>query len=216
MIRNKTSCTKCNKDISNSNFRKHLVACQGVKLKKVRGIDYDPNHGYKTSNRKAWNHDLTKATDDRVKFNSEKVSNSRLNNPNISGWRHSSETKDKLSVLACTRLKKNSKYSKNVEYKPGVILESSYEVRVAKILDEICVEWIKVRKGFIWNDNGKIRRYIPDFYLPAYDLYLDPKNDYLILKDKLKIESAMHLNNIQVLVLNNSNINKEYLLNMLG
>lgn len=33
-----------------------------------------------------------------------------------------------------------------------------------------------------WDDDGKQRRYVPDFYLPKYDLYLDPKNDYLIKK----------------------------------
>ena len=216
MIRNKITCSKCNRDISNSNVKKHFTSCEGVKYKKIRGIDHHPNFGYKDGTRKAWNYNLTKDTDDRVKLNSEKVSKSRINNPNISGWQHSEETKDTLSILACTRLKKNSKYSKNIEYKPGIILESSYEVRVAEILDELSIEWIKVRKGFIWNDNGKIRRYIPDFYLPTFDLYLDPKNDYLIIKDRAKIESAMHLNNIRVIVLNTSNINKDYFLNMLG
>lgn len=122
---------------------------------------------------------------------------------------HSEETKQRLSILACERLSKNSKYTKNVEYSPGVILESSFEVRTAEILDKLGVEWIKVRKGYVWNDNGKTRRYIPDFYLPAYDVFLDPKNDYLIKKDKTKIESAMSLNNIRVIVLSDAQINHE-------
>ncbi len=128
---------------------------------------------------------------------------------------HTEETKTRLSISACTRLQKNSKYSKNTEYKPGVILESSYEVRVAEILDRLNVRWEKVRRGYIWNDNDKIRRYIPDFYLPDYNLFLDPKNDYLIKKDKRKIDSAMELNNISVVVLSNNEITESFIKNLL-
>lgn len=68
-----------------------------------------------------------------------------------------------------------------------VQLDSSWEVTVAKLLDERCIVWH--RPAFIkWQDNtGKIRRYFPDFYLPKYDLYLDPKNPYCMAKDKDKI-----------------------------
>jgi hypothetical protein len=124
---------------------------------------------------------------------------------------HSDETKDRLSIIACERLAKHSKYTKNVEYKPGVILESSYEVRVAEILDKLNVEWERVRQGYVWDDNGKKRRYIPDFYLPKQNIFLDPKNDFLIKKDKQKIDSAMKLNNIKVVVLSNDLINLEFI-----
>lgn len=129
--------------------------------------------------------------------------------------RHSEKTKQLLSQLACKRLEKHSKYTKNVEYKPGVILESSYEVRTAEILDNLNISWEKVRKGYPWNNNGKIRRYIPDFYLPEYDVYLDPKNDYLIGKDKDKIKSACEMNNIIVFVLSNEQITEEYIQSIL-
>ena len=36
--------------------------------------------------------------------------------------------------------------------------------------------------------NDKSRRYFPDFYLPKYDIYLDPKNPYLMQKDFFKME----------------------------
>ena len=129
--------------------------------------------------------------------------------------KHTDSTRDMLSKIACDRLQKNSKYSKNTEYKPGIFLESSYEVRVAEILDELNVQWIKCRQGFIWNDRGKTRRYIPDFYLPFYNLYLDPKNDYLIDKDKIKIKSAKEINNIEVIILSNLQINKETIRNII-
>lgn len=127
------------------------------------------------------------------------------------GYPHTEATKQKLSAIACARLVKHSKYSKNIAYRDGIILESTYELRVAEILDELGIEWQKVRRGFIWNDDGRVRRYIPDFYLPAYDLYLDPKNDYLVKKDERKIKSAMAINNIRVLVITNDQINKEFL-----
>jgi hypothetical protein len=128
---------------------------------------------------------------------------------------HSEETKDRLSIIACERLSKHSKYSKNTEYKPGIILESSFEVRTAIVLDSLNVKWIKVRKGYVWNDNGKTRRYIPDFYLPDYDIFLDPKNDYLIKKDKKKIESAMLLNNIKVIILSDDQISETFIKDLL-
>jgi len=126
-------------------------------------------------------------------------------------FRHSETTKDLLSIKACERLAKHSKYSKNVEYKPSVILESSYEVRVAEILDKLDIEWVKVRQGYKWNDNGKIRRYIPDFYLPKHNIFLDPKNDYLIKMDRRKIESAMEINDIVVVILSDRQINLEFI-----
>ncbi len=133
----------------------------------------------------------------------------------VGEFKHKEETRDKLSLIACERIAKHSKYTKNVEYAPGVILESSYEVRLAKILDELNIEWVRVRRGYEWNDNGRKRRYIPDFYLPRQDIFLDPKNDYLIKRDKRKIDSAMQINNINVLVLSDKQINTDYIKNTL-
>ena len=148
----------------------------------------------------------------------QKMSNSNTGKkyPNRKRVQTSEETKNLLSQLASNRLKQNSSYSKRVEYLPGIILESSYEVLTATVLDELKIKWIKVRKGFIWNDNGKIRRYIPDFYLPEYDIFLDPKNSYLIQKDQTKINSAMQLNNIKVFILPIENITKEYMTTLCG
>jgi hypothetical protein len=141
-----------------------------------------------------------------------KIIESRHNNGNP--W-FSEKAKSNLSLAASKRLKKNSKYSKNFLYN-DCILESTYELRLAKILDFLNINWIKVRTGYIWNDSDKIRRYVPDFYIPSKDLFLDPKNDFLIQKDNLKIKSAMELNNINVIVLSNDQINKDYIKILLG
>lgn len=81
----------------------------------------------------------------------------------------------------------------------GVWLDSKWELRVAISLDENNVRWERPSEGFIWNDKGQ--RYFPDFYLPEFDVYLDPKNSYLQVKDKEKIEQVQLRHGIKVLVL---------------
>jgi hypothetical protein len=86
-----------------------------------------------------------------------------------------------------------------------VLLESSWELELANFLIEKNIEWVRPR--FIkWEDSfGKIRRYFPDFYLPKYDLYLDPKNPYAMNLDKEKIEKIskkinLKVGNVEVLI----------------
>ena len=58
-----------------------------------------------------------------------------------------------------------------------VKMDSTWEVAMAEKLDELTIRWIR-------NDNmkleyttvrGRKQRYIPDFYLPDYDLYIEVK-----------------------------------------
>lgn len=74
-----------------------------------------------------------------------------------------------------------------------IILESSWEVEIARWLSESCIRWTRP-KHIPWVDSsGKRRRYFPDFYLPDYGAYLDPKNSYQaqIGEEKLRAVSAM-------------------------
>lgn len=88
--------------------------------------------------------------------------------------------------------------NKGLRYK-NIWFDSKWEVQVAESLDESSVEWTRPSIGFVWTDTG--RKYYPDFYLPEYNVYLDPKNDYLIVKDSKKISEAQFRNKIKVLVL---------------
>lgn len=88
--------------------------------------------------------------------------------------------------------------NKGKRYK-GIWFDSEWEVKVAKSLDKNNIKWVRPKEGFVWNDKGN--KYYPDFFLEDYNIYLDPKNDYLIGKDKLKIEQAQLRNNISVFVL---------------
>lgn len=102
------------------------------------------------------------------------------------GKTHSEETKNILRKKALAsphrRLKKST-----VEYK-GVLLDSTWELELAKRLDEINVKWIRP-DPLVWIDNeGKAHHYFPDFYLPEYNLYLDPKNQQALKVQKKKLD----------------------------
>lgn len=87
--------------------------------------------------------------------------------------------------------------------------ESSYEVKVSEILNSLDVDW--VRPSFVWytDEKGNRRRYYPDFYLQKYDLYLDPKNDFLIKTDTDKIYRASKENGLTIVILGKNSINKK-------
>jgi len=71
-----------------------------------------------------------------------------------------------------------------------VCLESSWEVIIAELLDSLEIKWI--RPNFIrWVDStNKKRIYWPDFYIPKFDVYLDPKNPYCCERDLEKMEKV--------------------------
>lgn len=74
-----------------------------------------------------------------------------------------------------------------------VTLQSTYEKAMQELLDKHSILW--VRPSYLKYDN---RKYYPDFYLPAYDLYLDTKNSYLAKIDKQKIESVINQNQVNL------------------
>lgn len=82
-----------------------------------------------------------------------------------------------------------------------VWLESSYEHKVAVELDKNNIKWERPLH-LTYSIDNKTRRYYADFYLNEFDVYLDPKNDFLIKKDKLKIDTVCLQNNVTVIVLN--------------
>lgn len=95
---------------------------------------------------------------------------------------------------------KKSTYYKR-EDGTSIYLQSSYEVTVAESLDKNDIKWTRPQ-CIVWIDElGEEHRYYPDFYLPKYDIYLDPKNSYLRKKDEAKIGKVQEQNGIKILVL---------------
>lgn len=133
-----------------------------------------------------------------------------------SGHPHSEEFKKKQSSNAKRRKLGGVRPSLWIRYN-GKTLQSSYELQVAQDLDKNNIEWNTCPRFEYVDPLGKKRTYTPDIYLPQFDVYLDPKNDFLIeninprlgFSDKQKIELAMQQNKIVVLILNRKELSWE-------
>ena len=165
-----------------------------------------------------WNKGLTKE-DPRVKKYAAAISTTLAGRPSHP---HSDETKAILSEHAKRRGLGGITQSRWVEYN-GKRLGSSYELELAKNLDENGISWDTCTKIKYTDPNGKCRTYTPDIYLVDYDVYLDPKNDFLInnvnpamgFMDSEKIKLVCEQNNIIVHILNKSQLNWEYVKTLL-
>lgn len=123
-------------------------------------------------------------------------------------------TRHKLSESAIRRNFGGFNFRNKGIYYNGLKLDSSYEVTVAKSLDNNNIKWIRPKSIYYIDNTGKRRRYIPDFYLPDYNVYLDPKNDYLInsinkslgYSDVDKINWVMQQNNVKIIILNKNQL----------
>lgn len=101
----------------------------------------------------------------------------------------------------------------SIVYK-GIKLDSRYELEVAKSLDENNIRWERPKPLLYKRDDGKDHRYYPDFYLPDFNIYLDPKNDFLLnhanphtgLYDSEKIRRVMEANNVRIILLDKDNL----------
>lgn len=139
------------------------------------------------------NHRKTCSDDCYVKL----VTKLSQENPNCGGQKHTHRVK-----------------FKNI-HKTQYTLESSYEVRLAHILNNLNILWIRP-EYFIYNDkNDNKRRYYPDFYLPEFDVYLDPKNSYLIKTDIDKIIRTSHQNKIKIIILGDAFIDHDKIKDLL-
>ena len=123
---------------------------------------------------------------------------------------HTQDTKNFLSAKAIERGFGGKNYRKTFEYN-GVLLESSYELLLAKELDKNNIKWIRPKRLKWIDETGKQRHYTPDFYLTEFDIYLDPKNDYLIKIDSVKVRLCAIQNNVKIYVLNKSQLSWDYI-----
>lgn len=178
----KILCNKCSIYISKPNFNKHENVCSGPKIKKIRGVDFDPNWGFVSGNRKAWNKGLRSKPDTRDPALIGK----------LGGYRANAGRSHKYKVLD--------------SFGKEVTLQSSYELTCSQILDKMSIKWI--RPSHLKYDG---RCYFPDFYLVDYDVYLDPKNDYKAIQDADKIQKVIDQNSVKVFVLSKKQLSEEYI-----
>ena len=208
-------CQYCGKECKNINsLKQHECRCKKNPSKintSIKGFN-------QVGTRKAWNKGLTKETDNRVAEHAIKVSASQKGKP---GRKHTEEEKQKLRESALKHHLGGFNMRRGIYYN-GIKLDSSYEVVVAESLDNNNVLWERPGR-FLYHINGVIHYYTPDFYLPKYNIYLDPKNDFLIenvnpslgYKDIDKIHQVEIENGIKILVLNKNQLCWEQIKDML-
>lgn len=133
------------------------------------------------------------------------------------GSKHTEETKQKLREIRNKVLRENP--SKNnlrrKSYKfNGDILDSQYEVKVASELLKNHIRYEAKPHYLEYVLNGTSHLYFPDFYLPDYNVYLDPKNSFLIsegqkrlgISDREKIELVAEQNNVRIIILDKDHL----------
>ena len=201
-------CKFCGKSCKNENsHRNHERLCPK-----------NPDRKYvsHTIGHKAWNKGLTKDTDERIRKSAESFSK-RYKGTELGklrlGHPCSEEHKAKMRDIAFRRHLGGWHTSRSIEYN-GIKLDSEYELMVAKELDSNGIKWERP-SYFLWTDNSGIEhRYYPDFYLKEYEVYLDPKNDYLInnksarfgITDREKISIVEKQNGIRILILDKDHL----------
>lgn len=138
------------------------------------------------------------------------------------GRKHTDTSKQKISDTMRKNIQSgNREYSflhrKSYEFN-GERLDSTYELKVAQELNEHNINFEVHPNGLNYiGDEGKQRTYFPDFYLTDYDVYLDPKNDFLLsenykyhgLTTKEKIERVQTYNNVIIVLLDKESLSFE-------
>jgi hypothetical protein len=70
-------------------------------------------------------------------------------------------------------------------------MDSSWEARLARVLNNSGILWVKNYRQFPYFFNDKKFNYIPDFYLPGLDIWIEVKG-WLKEKDVAKMNGFPH------------------------
>lgn len=207
-------CPHCSKSFSKKGLGYHIWKNHG------EGINFIPFKDVNISGRSTWNKGKTKENHPSLMSTSETLKGKYASKELV--VQHTPESKKLLSEAALKRNLGGVRQSKRIEYN-GKVLGSSYELAVAKSLDENNITWDTCKRIRYIDPFGKERTYTPDFYLFDYDVYLDPKNDFLIEKinpalgfndlDKIKLVEEQH--NIRIIVLNNKQLEWDIIRNLI-
>jgi hypothetical protein len=123
---------------------------------------------------------------------------------NRKDFKHSVETIERIREKALEsnhrRLVRSTRYYTQVDGSQ-VLLDSKWEELLAIRLDSLGIVWNRPTVPIMWIDvSGKARKYFPDFYLPQYDLFLDPKNPHALNVQKEKLDVLkVQLPNLKIL-----------------
>ena len=198
------------------NYNKHVNSCNGsytpfikCTMCKYCSLDFNELNVSERANHTRWCHENPKRSTygrDCKRMHTEEAKARRVAGikkayadgkydnvvrKTTTGFKHTDESKLLISQKAlASKHRRLVRSIRDYVKKDGtvVMLDSSWEEALAKRLDEIEVDWIRPEKPIPYvAADGKTHNYFPDFYLPDYDLYLDPKNPYamVVQRDKL-------------------------------
>jgi len=175
------------------------------------GKDHDPSRGYKNNTRTGWNKGKTKETDSRVNANANAIKLAVKDKPVVGCFAWS---KEQRSINAKKQgfggYRENAGRSKKFKvvdsFGKETTLQSTYELKCFEILTQLKINWFRPKA---LKYDGK--NYFADFYLPDYDLYLDPKNNYKAKLDSEKINKVIEQNAVSVFILLENELTTEHI-----
>ena len=212
-------CPFCLKECkNNAGMKNHSKVCR---KNPNRDLTYYEKTGISHLSNKGWSKGLTKETDPRVNNMAKALKEGHADGSieTRKNFKLSTSQKEHLSNIAVeNNYAEHFGHRKVYTYK-DISFQSSYEVELAKNLDVNNVKWLKPKRLPYIDFNGKKHYYTADLYLPDYDIYLDPKNDFLIqsvnphlgYKDSEKIQWVMEQNSVIILILNKDQLTWEAL-----
>lgn len=207
----------CEKEVIFKNRCNKWTSKCPVNIEKNRlgNVKVRKEHPEKYKGRIAWNKGLTKGTNKCVANYAKSISKTLTGKVRTQNTRLKiSSTMKTLGTFGGYRegSGRTKKYYVLDSFGTRVCLQGSFEVLCSKILNKLKIKW--VRPSCLWYSDNK-KRYFPDFLLVDYNIYLDPKNDFLIKIDKEKIKQVLKENNVKLYILSKKQITKEYILSLI-
>lgn len=200
-------CPICNKELKSDKAKvAHIWRAHSEE-----GVAHGQKTGAKSKGRANPRKGLTKETSESIKRVTEKMKATvatRIKNGTYVPRRMGDAARKRLSVEQS--LKNRGGKCKWFEYN-GQKLQGSWELNVAKKLDELNIPWYKptVHKDVLqYTLDGKIKSYTPDLYLPTYNVFLEIKG-YWWGNDKAKMQAVIEQNpNVTIVIIEKDQYNK--------
>jgi len=175
-------CNTCGKQYSLKGIGTHKWRSHG------EGQHHNPNSGFLDGSRSIWNKGHTEVTHEKVKQAADlhrKNLKDGVIKPSFSGRKHTALTKSKMADKAGYR--PGSGRGKQ-GWCNGIWCDSTWEAAWVLWAQDEKLDFIKNKKTFSYQWQGKSKKYLPDFEL--HDCYLEIKG-WILPQDYAKWESRL-------------------------
>ena len=111
----------------------------------------------------------------------------------ISYRQHCCSTQCVDSIRSQNKCRKTQIIYFNINENKNVILQSTWEVKIAEWLDANYICWTRPSTRIKWYDTtlNKYRTYLPDFYIVDHRVFLDVKNPIKMIEDRDKLSQLV-------------------------